>query len=111
VEFTDSSVDEITFSSILSNALDNAYNAQKELLPAHRTIRVLLKTTKEGKLLLSVKNPYKKAPLIVDGMPVSTDRTGEHGFGTQSIRYLTEQLGGNCRFSLEEGQFVVQVIL
>lgn len=100
--------DELAFSSILSNALDNALNAQLELPEKKRRVKVLLKNS-DGRLLLSVKNPFRKPPRFVDGIPVSA-RAG-HGYGTQSIRYLTERAGGNCQFSVQKDMFVLRVIL
>ena len=65
----------------------------------------------DGKLLLSVRNPYKDKPILVDGMPISPAASQGHGYGTKSICYMTERLGGNCQFVLEENQFVVRVII
>ena len=93
VELDELKVDELLFCSILSNALDNALNAQK-LLPAQKcSIRVMIKVSNE-KLLLSVKNPIGQRITFADGLPV-TGRRG-HGYGTQSIRYMTAKLGGMC---------------
>ena len=100
--------DEVAFASILSNALDNALNAQQTIEPEKRGIRLMLKTV-EGKVLLSVRNPVAKEPKFSGGLPV-TDKKG-HVYGTQSIRYLAERMGGNCQFSYREGMFVLRVIL
>ena len=48
-------------------------------------------------------------PAFVDGLPLST-RKG-HGYGTRSIRYMTERLGGHCQFSAQEGLFILRVVL
>ena len=64
-----------------------------------------------GKTLLSVRNPYKDKPILVDGMPISPEAGKGHGYGSASICYMTERLGGNCQFVLEENQFVVRVII
>ena len=101
-------IDEILFSSILSNALDNALNAQLELPPVNREIKLLLKIS-NGKLLLSVSNPFRKAPAFANGLPL-TDKKG-HGYGTQSIRYMTERLGGKCQFILQNDKFILRVII
>lgn len=103
-------VDEIKFCSILSNALDNALNAQAELPREKRQIHLMLKHS-GGKLLLSVKNPFRgESPLKgVGKIPVST-RKG-HGYGTQSILYMTEQLGGKCQFSVQDQTFILRVVL
>lgn len=108
VEIPEISLDEVLFTAILSNALDNALNAQIELPESQRKIKVMLKYTGR-KLLLSVENPYKKEPVFSDGVPVSK-RSG-HGYGTQSIRYITERLGGKCQFSAKKGIFTLQVVL
>lgn len=108
VEVSAFNVDEMLFCSILSNALDNALNAQKVLPNDTQSIRVMLKNA-DGKLLLSVKNAIRKPPAFIDGLPV-TNRRG-HGFGTQSIRYITEALGGNCQFSVQDDWFVFRVVL
>lgn len=101
-------VDELLFCSILSNALDNAFNAQKELPADQRKIRLMLKQS-GGKLLLSVKNPTARQVTFVNGLPLS-EKKG-HGYGTQSIRYLTERLGGNCQFSQHQDVFILRVVL
>ena len=103
-------VDEHLFSSILSNALDNAIHAQEELEKGKRAIHLMLKRT-DGKLLLSVKNPLLTVPEFSDGLPISPKAGKDHGYGAQSIRYVTEKLGGNCQFSVQNGHFLLRVIL
>ena len=100
--------DEMMLSTILSNALDNALNAQKELPDNQRYVKLMIKTVQD-KLLISVKNPFKNQPIFLDGMPVS-EKTG-HGYGTQSIRHLTEQLGGNLQFSTEDKVFILRIVI
>ena len=99
---------EIMFSSILSNALDNALNAVTDLPKGQRSVSLMLRAT-NGKLLLSVKNPIGEKPIFSDGVPVSSKKG--HGYGTQSIRYLTEKLGGNCQFTVNDEYFMTRVII
>ena len=101
-------VDEPLFCSILSNALDNAFNAQQVIPASKRMIRLMLKQA-GGKLLLSVKNPTAGQVSFVDGLPLAGKKG--HGYGTQSIRYLTERLGGNCQFSQQQDTFILRVVL
>ena len=63
----------------------------------------------DSKLLLSVKNPTKEVPVFSDGLPLS--RKPGHGYGAQSIRYLSERLGGSCQFSYHDGTFILRVVL
>lgn len=100
--------DEIMLSTIVSNALDNAINAQLSLPEEKRTIRLKLRNH-NNKLLLSVKNHFDERPVFADGKPV-TDRKG-HGYGTQNIVYLSERMGGNCRFAVEEDKFVLMIVI
>ena len=107
VEISQLDVDEMMLSMVLSNALDNALNAQLDLPEGRRQIKLMLKNSSD-KLLLSVKNPISQVPTFVDGIPVTENK--DHGYGTKSIRYLTERLGGNCQFSTQDGQFLVRII-
>ena len=108
VEMDELKVDEMLFCSILSNALDNAVNAQKLVPVENRIVRVMIKISNE-KLLLSVKNPVAQNVVFADGLPVTGKRG--HGYGTQSIRYMTGKLGGNCQFSVQDGVFILRVVL
>ena len=107
-EVLDIACDETMLSTIISNALDNAINAQKRLPKENRKIKIMIKNHNE-KLLLSIKNPFAKAPVFINGVPVSNKKG--HGFGTQSIVYLTERMGGNCRFEVENNEFVLMVVI
>ena len=109
VKLTDFEKDEIMFGSVISNALDNALKANAEVEENKRYIQLMLKTM-DGKIYLSIKNPVAKKPVMTaDGMPVS-NRKG-HGYGTQSIQYVTENLGGNCMFSADDNEFTLRVII
>ena len=108
VELGALSCDEIMFSTIVSNALDNALNAQKNLPEKDRKVKVLLKTH-NNKTLFSVTNPCKSSPLFTDGIPVS--QSPGHGYGSQSIAYLAESMGGTCQFTSEGTNFTVRVLI
>ena len=108
IEVEDISCDEIMLSSIMSNALDNAINAQKQIFEGKRKINLVMKNY-NGKLLLSVKNTIAEIPVFVDGVPVTKQKG--HGYGTQSIMMLTARMGGNCQFTIEEDRFVFRVII
>lgn len=99
---------EVDITSILSNALENAIHAQENLPIEQRSISLSMKM-KGAKLLLSLKNPYAETPVLVDGIP-QTMAPG-HGYGTKSIKYVCEKLGGNCVFSIEDEQFTLRIIL
>ncbi len=99
---------DILLSILLSNALDNACNAQKELHEKQRYIKLSLKIS-NNKLLILIKNPFKTAPVFVDGIPTS-NRLG-HGYGIQSILATVKELHGNCQFSVNGKEFIVRIII
>lgn len=99
---------ELDFTAILSNGLENAVKAVSTLPIEQRTITLSLKTEQE-KLLLSINNRYGDAPVIVDGKPLA--KKNNHGFGTESIRYVTKKLNGNCQFFVKDEFFILRVIL
>ncbi|MGM9602208.1 MAG: sensor histidine kinase [Faecousia sp.] len=101
-------VSDVDLTSILSNALENAIHAVLPLETEKRHIILHLRMD-DGKLLLSLKNTFAGQPVLTDGIPRS--RKAGHGFGTQSIRYVTEKLNGNCQFSVKDDWFILRVIL
>ncbi len=95
-------------SSILSNALENAVHAAA--MPEEGMRRIILDMRMNNdKLLVEIKNTYLAEPRLVDGMP-HADEVG-HGFGTQSIYYVTKKLKGQCRYSIENEYFVLRIVL
>ena len=91
-------ISDIDLTAILSNGTENAINAVMELVPEKRRISLDMRMN-DKKLLISIKNTYATKPQIIDG------------FGTKSIYYVTEKLGGNCRFSLDGDEFLLQVVI
>lgn len=63
----------------------------------------------KDKLLFSMKNPFAVKPKMADGIPLC--EKAAHGFGTQSIRYVTEKLKGNWQFIIKDEWFVIRIIL
>lgn len=108
INISELACDETILSSIISNALDNAVHAQEQLPLSQRKIELMLKNM-NGKLLFSTKNTFKTKPVLVNGIP-KTNHTG-HGYGSQSIAYLTERLGGICQFTIDGNYFIVRVII
>lgn len=100
--------DDIEFTSILSNALENAINAVSKPIEKEKNIQVRIEMS-NGKLLLQVKNTYNEEITFYDGMPQAN--VEGHGLGTQSIKYVVENLGGICQFSVVDGYFVLRVVI
>lgn len=99
---------EMMFCAILSNVLENAMHAVQELPEEKRWVQLSL-SEKSGHLLLMAKNAVQSTPVFADGIPV-TERSG-HGLGSRSIVYYVESLHGQYQFLMENGDFVVRIIL
>lgn len=100
--------DEMIFCTLLSNALDNALNAQLKLPKEKRKISIMLKEHND-KILLSVINPFSGKIKFINEIPFTEEKG--HGYGTQSIAYLTKKLGGNYQFSTNDSNFILRVII
>lgn len=102
------SVSDVDITAILSNGLENAIHAVSKLPESGRFIKLDMYLN-DNKLLLSLKNTYADKPEIIDGLPFTSE--SGHGFGTKSIWYVTEKLGGSCQFSITSKYFILRVIL
>ena len=101
-------ISDIDMTAILQNALENAIHAVTGLDKNKRFINLSV-SLKNGKLLISVENPYATAPKLKNGMPIAREKG--HGLGTRSIKLTANRLGGNCQFSVTDKLFIVRVII
>ena len=92
---------------LLSNALENAQNACRELT-GERIIQVQA-YEKGQKLFLQITNPCPEGVAFAHGIPV-TDRPG-HGMGVRSICAIVERYGGIHSFSVQDGRFILRLSL
>lgn len=96
-------------SDLLGNLLENALEACSLISDTGKTI--VFKTDVANELLrIEERNTLLHPIEFVDGMPVST-KTSEGGIGTRSMRAIVEQTGGMVRFSVENDEFIVQIVI
>lgn len=96
------------------NSVLSTYNTrfEEQKIPWEAQVTIgekLPLSEKSGHLLLMAKNTVRNAPVFNDGVPV-TERSG-HGLGARSIVYYVEKLNGQYQFFMENGDFVVRIIL
>ena len=101
-------ISDIDMTAILQNALENAIHAVTGLDKNKRFINLSV-SLKNGKLLISVENPYATAPKLENGMPIAREKG--HGLGTRSIKLTANRLVGHCQFSVTDKLFIVRVII
>jgi len=92
--------------SLLSNALENAIQASKEVPKIENRLIRLRLFSKNNKLCIDIRNSYQIEPAFHGGLPVSKEEG--HGFGTKSMAYIVEKHGGVYRFFIEDGLFIFQ---
>lgn len=92
--------------SLLSNSLENAIQASKNI-PDYTKRHIKLRMySKNNKLCIDIRNSYQIEPVFNKGLPVSKDYG--HGFGTKSIAHIVEKHGGVYEFSVKDGWFIFQ---
>ncbi len=92
--------------SLLSNALENAIKATKQIAdPNERCIRLRM-FSKNNKLCIDIRNRYQAEPIFDHGLPVSAEQG--HGYGTKSMAHIVERHGGVFQFLVKDGWFIFQ---
>lgn len=96
---------------ILSNGLENAWDASSELPPEKREASVQMRYNKDY-LVIRIKNRCKNN-LHIDGenLPHSTKGGPEHGFGLRTIQEAARKLDGEMMCYTKKGMFILDVMI
>lgn len=93
---------------ILSNAVDNAVEACREI-PGKKIISVY-GNYQQGYFVLIIKNPTINTFSQTDQLPpTSKEDNTHHGFGLSNIKYTVEKYNGKMDISVENGLFVLSI--
>lgn len=103
-----SSFSTIDLCTLLSNGLENAVNACKELSQEKRNISLKMRTN-NSTLSIDLRNTFSKQPQFVDDLPVTVEEA--HGYGTKSMLRICEKYNGITRFCVIEKKFCFQTVL
>ena len=96
---------------ILSNSLENAYDALKDLEPQKRQVSVQMKYKKKN-LIICVKNSCRDDLYVEKGTIPQTDKEGcDHGFGLPTIMEASERLSGDMMCYTKDGSFILEVMI
>ena len=96
---------------ILSNGLENACNALKELEKEERKVSVQMRYNKNY-LLIRIRNRCRDDLYVAQGEIPATDKEGQdHGFGLATIKEMAERLDGESFCYTESGNFVLNVMV
>lgn len=99
--------------AILGNALDNAIECVSKYKDEEKRVISLNISSKNNFLCIQTNNYYDGQLTFLDGLPVSTKRRNReyHGFGMKSMRHLAEKYGGTLCAGLEDGVFMLQIVI
>lgn len=96
---------------ILSNGLENACDALKELAPERREVCVQMKYSRDY-LIIRIRNRCREDLHVDKGMIPKTEKEGkDHGFGLVTIQETAKRLNGEMFCYTENGTFVLDVMV
>lgn len=96
---------------ILSNGLENARDALRELPAEQREVSVRMRYNKDC-LVIRIKNSCISSLYVEKGTIPTTSKGGaDHGFGLPTMLAAAQKLGGDMLCYTEQGNFVVDVMV
>ena len=103
-------VDEIDLCLVLSNLLENAFEASLRTAPARRKIEVTAYVHAARLVLIEAENTFDGEINENSGVFRSSKRKG-NGIGIQSVRHIAEKSGGASTVTYQDGLFCAKVML
>jgi Signal transduction histidine kinase regulating citrate/malate metabolism len=98
--------------ALLGNALDNAIECVSRHKDEEKRVISLTISAKDGFLCIQTNNYYEDNIQILDGFPVTTKKNrAYHGFGIKSMKHLVVKYGGTLYTNLENGIFMLQIVI
>ncbi|HIY66566.1 MAG TPA: GHKL domain-containing protein [Candidatus Agrococcus pullicola] len=99
-------------SALFGNAIDNAIEACRQIEDIDQRILKVSVFTRSGFVMIRIENYWEGEVEFVRGLPRTTKANRErHGFGTQSMRRIAEDLSGSISFRHEDSWFQVRVLI
>lgn len=97
--------------ALLGNALDNAIESVLKEEDVQKRIIGLRISTRQNMLYIHLENYCKDEVKFEEGLPVTTkeDRS-YHGFGVQSIKFITEKYHGNLLLQQKGTMFYLDIL-
>ena len=98
--------------ALFGNILDNAMEAAESLTDPEKRMISLTVNTSGDFLHITCENFYAREVTFREGLPETSKADRDyHGFGTRSIRFLTEKYGGDLKIAAEDGVFRLSIML
>lgn len=98
--------------ALFGNIMDNAIEAASQVEDPERRMISLNVGTSGDLMRIEALNFFSGALSFEEGLPVTTKQDSDyHGFGTRSIRTLTEKYDGDLQIAAEDGVFRLSILL
>lgn len=98
--------------ALFGNIMDNAIEAARTMDASDERLISLTVATQGELLRIEEENYFSGYLVFAEGLPVtSKGDTTHHGFGTRSIRILTEKYQGDFKISIQDNIFSLSIIL
>ncbi len=98
--------------SMMGNAIDNAIECVIRESDAEKRVIFLNIGVKSEILSIHLENYCPTAPVVKDGLPVTTkDEKQHHGIGMRSIFYIARKYGGNVVFGTQNSMFTLDIMI
>lgn len=93
---------------ILTNALENAFEASLKEDKANRYVEVRARVHNQ-QFLLQISNRFTQPLHIVGQYPLTSKTEGHHGYGMANIHAALQHLQGSMDYRVENGLFILDV--
>lgn len=105
-------IEEYDVCTLLVNILNNAIEACEDLEPEDKSVKLVMAVERE-KLYIYEKNKCNNM-IMFDGYknPITTkENTVNHGLGSKNIRNVVEKYGGELEYSVDNHNFIIEIII
>ncbi len=111
IQIGDEALPYMDLCQILSNGLENAYDALKGIPMEGKEVSVKMRYNREY-LIIRIKNRCQEEMHVDKGkIPGTTKEGEEHGFGLLTVQEAAKRLGGEMFCYTEDGSFVLDVLV
>lgn len=105
-------MDDCDIYALFGNILDNAIEAASQVAEPEQRLITLTVENRENFLVVECENYFSGKLVFDDGLPLTTKSdTLNHGFGTRSIRALTEKYSGSVKLSTQGDIFDLSILI
>lgn len=101
-------IQDVDLCSLITNLLDNAFEAAEKVKDGSKTVSLKMETKGEY-LFVVVRNPINKTPTKT--LQTTKKDKKNHGFGVRIIKSITEKYNGTFDYEITDSMFVAKAML